>query len=179
MIFMKKIYSPYWLRYLFWGHLRAVTVQVLLYAYRDVDTSPIPIKMVFEAVGPASFYLEDWYVYGLDKSPEAAADLFGVMAGKEIPTDILGTQEYDKAVKDISAYMWINENTVPTVCAYGVYDRVCPFDSSKHLIKALKENNVTYDYVEFLHSGHALQNDNKCYVQYIKKVAEYLDTYMA
>lgn len=150
----------------------------LLYAYRDADTSPVPVKMVFEAVGPASFYAEDWTSYGLDKSPEAAAGLFGLMAGKEIAPEILGTAEYEEVIKDISAYMWVNENTVPTVCAYGVYDKVCPFDSSKHLIKALQENDTIYDYIEFPHSGHALQNDNKCYIQYMDKVEEYLDTYM-
>lgn len=150
----------------------------LLYAYRDADTSPVPVKMVFEAVGPASFYAEDWAIYGLDKSPEAAAGLFGIMAGKEIKPEMLGTPEYEDAVKDISAYMWVNENTVPTVCAYGVYDKVCPFDSSKHLKKALEENNVIHDYIEFPHSGHALQNDDKCYIRYMDKVVEYLDTYM-
>lgn len=150
----------------------------LLYAYRDADTSPVPVKMVFEAVGPSSFYAEDWTPYGLDQSPKAAAGLFGVMAGKEITPEMLGTQEYEKAIKDISAYVWVNENTVPTVCAYGVYDKVCPFDSSKHLIKALEKHGVTHEYIEFPHSGHALQNDNKCYVQYMSKVEEYLDAYM-
>jgi acetyl esterase/lipase len=151
----------------------------LLYAYRDADTSPVPVKMVFEAVGPASFYAEDWKPYGLDQNPEAAAGLFSIMAGKEINPEMLGTAEYEETVKDISAYMWVNENTVPTVCAYGVYDKVCPFDSSKHLIKALEENGVTHEYIEFPHSGHALQNDNKCYIQYMDKVEEYLNDYMS
>ncbi|MDL2287054.1 hypothetical protein LJB90_00600 [Eubacteriales bacterium OttesenSCG-928-G02] len=53
----------------------------LLYAYRDTDTSPIPVKMVFEAVGPASFHHKYWNTYGLDQSPEAAANLFSVMSG--------------------------------------------------------------------------------------------------
>lgn len=150
----------------------------LIYAYRDAQTSPVPVKMVFEAVGPASFYAEDWTPYGLDQSPEAAAGLFGIMAGAEITPEMLGTPEYDEKVKDISAFMWVNENTVPTVCAYGVYDKVCPFDSSKHLINALKENSVTYDYIEFHHSGHALQNDDDCYIRYMDKIEEYLDTYM-
>lgn len=150
----------------------------LLYAYRDADTSPVPVKMVFEAVGPASFYAEDWTPYGLDKSPEAAAGLFSIMAGKEITLEMLGTVEYEEEIKDISAYMWVNENTVPTVCAYGVYDKVCPFDSSKHLVKALEENGVTHEYIEFPHSGHALQNDDKLYVRYMNQVEEYLNTYM-
>ena len=38
----------------------------LIYAYRDADTSPVPVKMVFEGVGPSSFYPEDWKNYGLE-----------------------------------------------------------------------------------------------------------------
>ncbi len=44
----------------------------LLYAYRDAEQSPVPVKMVFEAVGPASFHHEDWKNYGLDQNTEAA-----------------------------------------------------------------------------------------------------------
>ena len=150
----------------------------LLYAYRDADTSPIPVKMVFEAVGPASFYPEDWSVYGLDKNPEAAASLFGIMSGNNITTDMIGTKDYEDAVKNISAFMWVNENAVPTVCAYGMYDKVCPYDSSKHLINALKVYNVTYDYIELPHSGHALQNDNALYAKYMNTVNEYLEKYL-
>ncbi len=150
----------------------------LLYAYRDANTSPIPLKMVFEAVGPSSFYAEDWTPYGLDQSSEAAANLFGIMAGKTITADMIGTESYEEAIKDISAFMWVNENSVPTVCAYGKYDKVCPFLSSKHLINALEKNNAPYDYIEFPHSGHGLQNDNKQYKVYMDKVNEYLVKYL-
>lgn len=61
----------------------------LIYAYRDADTSPLPVKMVFEAVGPGSFHVEDWGIFGLDQSPEAAAGLFSVMSGQALtPEDI-------------------------------------------------------------------------------------------
>ncbi|CQR55029.1 alpha/beta hydrolase [Paenibacillus riograndensis] len=150
----------------------------MLYAYRDADESPIPVKMLFEAVGPSSFYPEDWSVYGLDQNPEAAANLFSIMAGTDIKADLLGTEAYEEAIKPISAYMWVNEHSVPTVAAYGVYDRVCPFDTVKHLINALEKNNVTHEYIEFPHSGHALQNDNALYVKYMETVEEYLDTYL-
>ncbi|UOQ83578.1 alpha/beta hydrolase [Gracilibacillus salinarum] len=150
----------------------------MLYAYRDADESPIPVKMLFEAVGPSSFYPEDWSPYGLDQNPEAAADLFSVMSGTEITVDMFGTEAYEEAIKPISAYRWVNENSVPTVAAYGVYDKVAPFDTVKHLIHALEENNVPHEYIEFPHSGHALQNDNDLYVKYMETVEEYLDTYM-
>lgn len=150
----------------------------LLYAYRDADTSPVPVTMVFEMVGPASFHHEDWTPYGLDKSPEAAADLFSVMSGNSITEEMIRENDYEDEVKDISAYMWVNENSVPTLCAYGKYDRVCPYQSANHLIDALKRYQVPYDYIEFPHSGHGLQNDNKLYEAFMEKLDEYLNRYM-
>lgn len=49
----------------------------MLYAYRDSEESPVPVKFLFEAVGPANFVAEDWSSYGLDQSNEAAAALYG------------------------------------------------------------------------------------------------------
>ncbi|MCM3703261.1 S9 family peptidase [Paenibacillus macerans] len=100
------------------------------------------------------------------------------MAGTKITADMFGTKAYEEAIKPISAYKWVNGNSVPTVAAYGAYDRVCPFDTVKYLIHALEENNVTHEYIEFPHSGHALQNDNALYVKYMETVEEYLDTYL-
>ncbi len=150
----------------------------LLYAYRDAADSPVPVKMVFEAVGPASFHHEDWKPYGLDQNAEAAAGLFSIMSGNTITEEMITTKSYDEQVKDISAYMWVNENTVPTVIAYGAHDKVCPFDSAKHLVSALEKYNVTHEYFELPHSGHALQNDNKIYGQYMDATLEYLAKYM-
>lgn len=154
----------------------------MLYAYRDAADSPVPVKMMFEAVGPSSFYRNDWGVYGLDRdtdeSRKAAAGLFGIMLGQEINADILDTPQYDEQIKPISAFMWVDENTVPSVIAYGAHDRVCPFGSAAHLVNALKENGVDYKYFEMPHSGHGLQNDDKIYEQYMKAVEEYLAKYM-
>lgn len=154
----------------------------MLYAYRDAADSPVPVKMMFEAVGPSSFYRNDWGVYGLDQDTEeskrAAAGLFGIMLGEEIDASLLDTPEYDGIIKPISAFMWVDENTVPSVIAYGAHDRVCPFGSAAHLVDALKENGVDYRYFEMPHSGHGLQNDDKIYEQYMETVEEYLDKYM-
>lgn len=148
----------------------------LLYAYRDADESPIPVKCVFEAVGPASFEPEDWY--GLGGDDEAAAAFFSVMTGETITADMIGTEEYQEAIKGISPYMWINDNSVPTLCAYGKYDKICPFGTVKYLIQALEDHQVPYDYIEFPHSGHGLQNDNKQYRLYNEKIDEYLERYL-
>lgn len=65
----------------------------MLYAYRDADQSPLPVKLMFEMVGPASFHVEDWGIYGLDQQTEeaytAAAGLFGVMSGVKLTSDMV------------------------------------------------------------------------------------------
>ena len=146
----------------------------MLYAYRDSETSPVPVKLMFEMVGPSSFYVEDWGVYGLnqdtDESRKAAAGLFGIMAGVELTPEMIKSKEYEELMKPISACMWINENSVPTVIAYGTHDRVCPFNTVRHLMKALQDNNIDYKYFEGKHSGHGMQNDDKVFEQYMKTV---------
>lgn len=74
--------------------------------------------------------------------------------------------------------MWVDKNSVPTLCAYGAYDKVCPFGSAKHLINALEQNQVPHDYIEFPHSGHGLQNDNRMFAVYMEKLNAYLERYM-
>lgn len=150
----------------------------LIYAYRDASSSPVPVKMAFEGVGPTSFYPEDWKCYGFDQNKNAAAEMFSVLTGKEIKPEMFGTAEYDALVKDTSALLWVNENTVPTVMAYGQYDKFQPYEASIRLDKALSENGVPHEYIVLPHSGHGLQNDNKQYAEYMEKVEEYLEKYM-
>ena len=151
----------------------------LIYAYRDADTSPIPVKLVFEAVGPASFYVEDWGIFGLDQSPEAAANLFSVMSGTTLTPGDITSGAYLDAVKPISADRWVTKSTVPSVLCYGAHDKMQPFAASKPLVAALDENGVDYQYFVAEHSGHGLQNDNKVYMKYLDTVEEYLDKYMS
>ncbi len=150
----------------------------MLYAYRDSEDSPIPVKMVFEMVGPPSFYGEDWDTYGLDSNREACAFLFGSMLGEEIDPKIVYTDELQEVMKPITAYGWINENSPPTVIAYGKYDKICPYKSVRHLVNALEENGVDYKYFEATNSGHGLQNDDKVYKEFMEMVEVYLDKYM-
>lgn len=154
----------------------------MIYAYRDVDTSPVPVKLLFGAVGPSSFYAEDWDIYGFDKdtkeAKEGASILFGVMGGEKLTLEMMENGLYLEKLKPISAVMWIDKDTVPSVVAYGKYDKVQPFKGSQRLLKAYKENNVDYQYFECSHSGHGLQNDSKIYKKYMEAVEKYLDKYL-
>ncbi len=154
----------------------------MIYAYRDASSSPVPVKLLFGAVGPSSFYAEDWDIYGFDRntdeSKEAAANLFGIMGGVKLTPEMIRDGSYLERLKPISAVMWINKDTVPSVVAYGKYDKVQPFKGSQRLLKAYKKYNVDYKYFECSHSGHGLQNDNQIYKEYMEAVEEYLDKYM-
>lgn len=154
----------------------------MLYAYRDADTSPVPVKFVFGAVGPSSFYPEDWGCFGFntetDEALEGAAGLFGTMAGKKITPYMFGTPEYDDAMKDVSALLNIDDDTVPSLFCYGAYDKVQSFDASKRLDAALTEHGIPHDYLIAAHSGHGLQNDSAVMHEYSKKLGEYLDKYL-
>lgn len=150
----------------------------LLYAYRDAESAPVPVKMVFEMVGPSSFYPEDWSNYGLDQDSESAAAFFSYMTGKTVTADMIGTPKYDETLKPASALLWIDENTVPSVLAYGKYDTVQPYAASVRLADALEVAGVDHKYFVMEHSGHGLQNDNKEAIAYMEAVLEYLEKYM-
>ena len=150
----------------------------LIYGYRDAAESPIPVKMIFEAVCPGSFHHQDWRCFGLDKSSEAASALFSAMAGKIITPEMIKANDYEDEIRDISPDLWVNETSVPLLCAYGAHDKMQPFEASKPLIAALERYGIPHDYIVFPHSGHGLQNDNKCYAAYIDKINAYLERYM-
>lgn len=154
----------------------------MIYAYRDANESPVPVVLTFGAVGPSSFFKEDWDNYGFDQETEeayeGAAGLFGIMGDVKITTDMIKDGSYQELLKPISAYAWINEDSVPTVVAYGKYDRVQPYKGSLRLKKALEDNNIDFKYFELSHSGHGLQNDDKISKQWMEAIEEYLDKYM-
>lgn len=154
----------------------------MIYAYRDSEESPVPIKMMFEMVGPSSFFVEDWGIYGLgqdtEQSRNAAVELFSAMSGEKLTVEMIKSKEYKKFMKPISAYCFVNEKSVPSVLLYGEKDRVQPYAGVRHLEKALKDNNVDYKLFIAPHSGHGVQNDNKIMKQYMETVEEYLNKYM-
>ena len=63
----------------------------MIYACRDAAEAPLPVVLTFGAVGPASFFQEDWSIYGLDQHNDACGAMFGVMAGTEISQRKFGT----------------------------------------------------------------------------------------
>ena len=154
----------------------------MIYAYRDGKDAPVPVVFTYGAVGPSSFVVEDWGIFGIglntDESRVAGAVLFSVMSGKEITPEEIKDGSYREKVHEIAAAEWVENNPIPTVVAYGAHDRVQPFAASRRLETALQENGVDYKYFVLEHSGHGLQNDSAVSKLWMEAVEEYLDRYM-
>ncbi|HFI0695635.1 TPA: alpha/beta hydrolase fold domain-containing protein [Streptococcus suis] len=150
----------------------------MIYAYRDAKEAPVPVVLTFGAVGPSSFYMEDWGIYGADTNLEAAAGLTSSMSGQEITEEMIADGSYKDIVNQISAVYWVTEETVPSVVIYGKEDKVQPYKAAIRLEETLKEKGVDYQFLTAEHSGHGLQNDDAVYKEYMMLVEEYLAKYM-
>ncbi|HEM3725533.1 TPA: alpha/beta hydrolase [Streptococcus suis] len=150
----------------------------MIYAYRDAKEAPVPVVLTFGGVGPSSFYMEDWGIYGADTNHEAAAGLVSAMTGQEVTKEMIVDDSYKEIVNEISAVYWVTEETVPSVVIYGKHDKVQPYKAAVRLEKALKENGVDYQFLTAEHSGHGLQNDNAANQEYMQLVEDYLAKYL-
>lgn len=148
----------------------------MIYAYRDGKEAPVPVKFVFQQVGPASFEPNDWYNMGSDA--EAAAAWVGMMTGKKTTPQMIKDGTYKEFLKPISAYEWVDETSPPTLVAYGKLDKVVPYATAIPLQKALEKHGVKHDFFTFPHSGHGLHRDRKLQKELYAQLENYLGTYL-
>lgn len=154
----------------------------MVYTYRDGAEAPVPIRMLYQMVGPSSFYREDWGIYGLDKDTDESVDatiaLFGAMSGHEITREEVRSGAYQEYMEPISAINYVKDNPVPSLLLYGTEDRFQPYAAVYRLENALKTAGADYQLFVAPHSGHGVQNDDAVMRQFMEAVDEYLDKYM-
>lgn len=145
----------------------------MLYAYKHAETSPIPIKFVFQQTGPANFEPEQWG--NNDASSKSA--FATVMTGLDITEEMIENGSYVEYIKAISPAAYVNENTVPTLCAYGPKDKIVPVEIKYTLFEQFDKYGVTYEYIEYPNSGHSLLGDLDKQKIFIAKSVEYCNRY--
>lgn len=145
----------------------------MLTAYRDMNKLPVPVRFVFQQVGPATMEPVKWNFIELQDQ----ADFVNKMAGGNFTVDDIGSEEYNAAMNSISPAAWVNESTVPTLMAYGPRDVIVPPNLKYSLIEKFDEYGVIYMYIEFPNSGHGLLNDLDKSDEYFKAVDEYIEKY--
>ncbi|MBQ9121135.1 MAG: prolyl oligopeptidase family serine peptidase [Clostridia bacterium] len=145
----------------------------MLYAYRNPNKSPIPIKFVFQMSGPATFIPELWG----STDTESAADFVTMMYGETVTSEMIENGKTSKLINEISPAAYVNKTTVPTIIAYGSKDKVVPTGLKEQLIQAFNEYDVTYKFIEFPNSGHTMALDKDKTQAYFEAVEEYLKLY--
>ncbi len=147
----------------------------LLYAYRAKEASPIPVKMVFQMTGPVTFEPSEWNI----TETKDIAESISKLSGKTVTEEMILGGEADEIIREISPALLVDNNTVPTVIAYGKNDKVVPSNLKYSLINELNKNDIDYAYIEFPNSGHSMAGDPDKTEEYLNTVNKYLKKYMS
>lgn len=147
----------------------------MLVGIKAPERLPVPIKLVFEETGPASFEPDLWGC----ETDEARVAFVNALTGKKFIAADVGSEDYQEAIDEISVATMINENTVPILLAYGPNDKIVSTEAKYPLLNALKENNVEHKYIEFPNSGHGLIGDPDKTEKYYRTMDEYLEKYLS
>jgi len=152
----------------------------LLYAYTRAKESPIPIKFVFEQVGPTGFDPMFW-----DYGKKATMVDFGKLvvwiaslSGEKIGLETLLSGKITKIIKTLSPAYNVTANTVPTICGFAGKDEIVPRAHHDELKSALEKNNIPCVFIEYPNSSHWLAKDPKSSAKYKKAVLEFANKYL-
>lgn len=146
----------------------------MLYAYREPEKSAVPVKLVFQQTGPASFEPSDWG----NADDKGAAAFVSMMTGKTITQDMMRSGKYHDYVAQVSPAALVDSTTVPTICAYGPKDKVVPPKIKFKLFNQFKSYGVKYVFIDYKHSGHGLLSDPECQTEFVSKSLEFCREYL-
>lgn len=154
------------------GHL------TLLYAYSRADESPVPIKFVYDEVGPSDFSGRTFIdaCTGMDRN--TALLILSELSGVTVTDENIETDAVQCALKAISPVTYVNASSVPTVMAYGMKDVLVTYENALSLDNALTAAGVTHDFFTFPNSGHNLDSDADVRKAFNDKLLEYIKTYL-
>lgn len=149
----------------------ALAMQV---AYKNPEDLPLPIRLVFQEVGPASFEPELWGI----TEPKEMVNFVNNITGSSFDSSDVQSEKFQESIDSMSIDKMIKEDSVPIVLAYGQKDKVVDPRAKYPLIKALEKNKIDHIYVEFPESGHGLLGDKDNLEVYYNAIEEYLEKYM-
>ena len=150
------------------GHL------ALLYAYSRPDAAAIPVKLVFEEVGPADFDAGA-FAPGIFQN-QLIVDSF---AKKLIPNyGSMTSGEKETALDYISPITYVNTNTVPTVMAYAAEDIIVGYQHGVRLDEKLSANGIEHVFYTLEKSNHTCEFDSAAVDNFWNTSYEYCERYL-
>lgn len=159
----------------------AGSMLAMIYAFRDAETSPVPVMFCFQGSGPTMADPRDFGVcteFETETGIAAALDFFNGFMGVEVSAEELKSGEYVEKITPISPALLVNENTVPILFAHGKEDHIVIYRQAEYLLDALDENKVPYDFIEFERVGHALNYQPKEMTRFMNLLSDYLEKFM-
>ncbi len=149
------------------------------YAYQCAEISAIPVKFVFQLAGPADFEPNDWDILIRVNKWADKKEFVKQMTGQTFTDEQMANGEHKPYIDAVSPARLVNENSVPTLCGYGLKDHLVPHSSREELTKALAENGVPHDYLPFPNSNHGMYADLDVMQDFIDKSLQYCERYFS
>lgn len=157
------------------GHL------ALLYAYRRAEVAAIPVRFVFQEVAPIDFKMQSW---GLGMSDTTTfsdqskyLEYLNMLTGENYTIDDLVDNNMDANVIALSPCTYMDDNSIPTIMAYGGLDATIGSIHPEILLNKLDEFGIPYEYILFENSGHALDKDPDKMKELYQTVKDYSERY--
>lgn len=141
----------------------------MLYSYSRAEESAIPLAFAANKVGPSDFTTEAW--------GEAGPRIAKMLAGTAISDQYIQEGKEKELIELVSPVSYINENSIPSLFAYGGKDKTVPIGNAESVKKAFKESGAVYDFILFPYSDHILIFTPISSVQYNLKLKEYCNKY--
>ncbi len=141
----------------------------MLYSYSRADESAIPLAFAANKVGPSDFTTEAW--------GEAGPRIAKMLAGTEITNQYMQEGKEKELIELVSPSSYINENSIPSLFAYGGKDKTVPIGNAESVKKAFEESGAVHDYILFPYSDHILIFTPISSVRYNIKLKEYCNKY--
>ena len=132
--------------------------------------SAIPVKFVFQMAAPTYFEPSEWSLLMKVDKLASATDFCKMMTGKEL-------DDYTLDIQKISPAGIVNDDSAPSLIAYGRIDHCVPVNQKYYLMGAYILHDVPYDYIEFPKSNHGMYNDLDKLQEFLDKSLEYADRY--
>ncbi len=141
----------------------------MLYSYSRADESAIPLAFAANKVGPSDFTTEAW--------GEAGPRIAKMLAGTAISNQYMQEGKEKELIELVSPVAYVNENSIPSLFAYGGKDKTVPIGNAESVKKAFEESGAVYDFILFPFSGHILIFTPLSGARYNAKLKEYCDKY--
>ena len=141
----------------------------MLYSYSRAQESAIPLAFAANKVGPSDFTTEAW--------GEAGPRIAQMLAGTEISNQYLQEGKEKELIELVSPSFYVNENSIPSLFAYGGKDKTVPIGNGESVKKAFEESGAVHDFILFPLSDHILIFTPVSSIKYNLKLKEYCNKY--